>query len=230
MQEDEKGFFTMRKILGFHGLVVGTNLAQERAPVVLKALLEKNHKENDLDPNDKGLVEENQAVPELNKYFYIHRVQKESVASTKKTQMDLSADNLKIANLKNALENTAPPSIKVENPEYQELMRRKAVLATGKGKVEKELGTVRDYYAEIKGLNKASYKEVQDECSNHETQASEFLQKCRDTLGAVSSVAKDDVQGCLDLKGTVEELIPFAVIHFDGLKAFKARQKALLNK
>ena len=79
-------------------------------------------------------------------------------------------------------------------------------------------------------MNKASYKEVQDECSNHETQASEFLQKCRDTLGAVSSVAKDDVQGCLDLKGTVEELIPFAVIHFDGLKAFKARQKALLNK
>ena len=225
MQEDEKGFFTMQKILGFHGLV-----AQERAPVVLKALLEENHKENDLDPNDKGLVEENQAVPELNKYFYIHRVQKESVASTKKTQMDLSADNLKIANLKNALENTAPPSIKVENPEYQELMRRKAVLATGKGKVEKELGTVRDYYAEIKGLNQASYKEVQDECSNHETQASEFLQKCRDTLGAVSSVAKDDVQGCLDLKGTVEELIPFAVIHFDGLKAFKARQKALLNK
>ena len=112
-QEDEKGFFTMHKILGFHGLVVGTNLAQERAPVVLKALLEENHKENDLDPNDKGLV------------------QKESVASTKKTQMDLSADNLKTANLKNALENTAPPSIKVENPEYQELMRRKAVLATG---------------------------------------------------------------------------------------------------
>ena len=142
--------------------------------------------------------------------------------------MDLSADNLKIANLKNALEHTAPPSIKVENPEYQELMRRKAVLATGKGKVEKELGTV--YYAEIKDLNKASYKEVQDECSKHETQASDFLQKCRDTLGAVSSVAKDDVQGCLDLKGTVEELIPFAVIHFDGLKAFKARQKALLNK
>ena len=123
----------MHKILGFYGLVVGTNLAQERAPVVLKALLEQNHKENDLDPNDKGLVEENQAVPELNKYFYIHRAQKESVASTKKTQMDLSADNLKIANLKNALENTAPPSIKVENPEYQELMRRKAVLATGNG-------------------------------------------------------------------------------------------------
>ena len=119
MQEDEKGFFAMHKILGFHGLVVGTNLAQERAPVVLKALLEENHKENDLDPNDKGLVEENQAVRELNKYFYIHRVQKESVASTKKTQMDLSADNLKIANLKNALENTAPPSIKVENPDHQ---------------------------------------------------------------------------------------------------------------
>ena len=39
MQEDKKGFFTMHKILGFHGLVVGTNLAQERAPVVLKALL-----------------------------------------------------------------------------------------------------------------------------------------------------------------------------------------------
>ena len=115
--------------------------------------------------------------------------------------MDLSADNLKIANLKNALENTAPPSIKVENPEYQELMRRKAVLATGKGKVEKELGT----YTEIKGLNQASYKEVQDECSKRETQASDFLQKCRDTLGVVSSVAKDDVQGCLDLKGTVEE-------------------------
>ena len=54
--------------------------------MVLKALLEQNHKENDLDPSDKGLVEENQAVPELNKYFYIHRVQKESVASTKKTQ------------------------------------------------------------------------------------------------------------------------------------------------
>ena len=120
-------------------------------------------------------------------------MQKKSVASTKKTQMDLSADNLKIANLKNALENTAPPSIKVENPEYQELMRRKAVLARGKGKVEKELGTVRDYCAEIKGLNKASCKEVQDECSNHKTQASEFLQKCRDTLGAVSSAAKDDV-------------------------------------
>ena len=86
--------------------------------------------------------------------------------------MDLSADNLKIANLKNALENTAPPSIKVENPEYQELKRRKAVLATGKGKVEKELGTVRDYYAEIKGLNKASYKEVQDECSTRPKPAS----------------------------------------------------------
>ena len=80
MQEDEKGFFTMHKILGFHGLVVGTNLAQERAPVVLKALLDQNHKENDLDTNDKGLVEENQAVPELNKYFYIHRVRRRSLS------------------------------------------------------------------------------------------------------------------------------------------------------
>ena len=53
-------------------------------------------------------------------------------------------------------------------------MRRKAVLTTGKSKVEKKLDTVRNC-AEIKGLNKPPIRRCRISAAEHKTKPANFF-------------------------------------------------------
>ncbi|CAE7469783.1 unnamed protein product [Symbiodinium natans] len=209
--EAEKGYYTAAKVLSFQGFVVGQNLAPDRSSAVLQALLEENWQANGLDKNDPELAQENSACPELKKYFYIHSVQKDIAASTHKTSLHQSAD-LKHQGLKAVLDKKGSdgPAVKLENPGFTELKARQT-----------------DLLAELELKNgKNTYDDVLKEGSKHCDSADDFLKKCRDANGKINGMSLEtppkEVEEQLD---STNGNIQMAIVHCEGLKAFKNRLK-----
>ena len=234
--ENKKGFMTRDEILGLNGFVVNGNLPEKRAEPVLQALLKKCWEANGLadaaakDPCE--LIQKDADVPELTMYYYVKTQQRDTNATVKSSKLEQHA-SLKQSGLKAVLDKaTGSCDVKIEFPERIDGKNQGRVLKSGKEKMEKEIGQLKDALCLGKTLNKPEMEGLLKEGEKHQMQAQEFVeQKARKQLSVLASLEKNPdataeqwLEHTEDMKATCAK----AQVHCDGLKAFRARLNVCL--
>ena len=139
--------------------------------------------------------------------------------------------DLKSRILKQVLDKGSSSRVKLENPSYTDLQAKQNILNNGKAKMEKEVNVLKDLGVEMIIYSKASndYSDMIKATSASRLQTPDaFVQKCRDASASINGMSLDTDPNLVEkhLEETTN-LIKQALVHPEGLKAYKNKVKAV---